>query len=267
METHSTDKRINDKQFKLMPCSVRNFRVNIEKTVMCKAKMFRNGIYCNDTVVDKNNNVISICNDTDEIVKLSDLDVKFEDIDNYNVYRIKKNVEELSGDERTAKILSRLDMTHCNEHERDMIKELIHEYNDVFFLKNDGLTFAKNGEHRIFMKPGTNPVNTKQYQIPLSQKSIIQKKIEELLRDDIIEPSTSLWNSPLLLVPKKSSTDQKEYRLVIDYRNVNKQTETQTFSMPNLDEELSKMNGCKYFSTLDVQAAFHQIRLNEADKE
>lgn len=36
---------------------------------------------------------------------------------------------------------------------------------------------------------------------------------------------------------------------------------------PNLDEEICKMKDSKYFSTLDIASAFHQIKLNDADKE
>lgn len=134
-------------------------------------------------------------------------------------------------------------------------------------MENDGFNFANDCEHRILTVPGINPVNARQYKIPIGQKSIIQKKIERMLKDDIIGSSTSLWNSPVLFVSKKSSTDKKKYRLVIDFKNVNKQTETQTFPMPKLDEELNKMNGCKFFSTFDVEAAFHQIKLREIDRE
>lgn len=37
--------------------------------------------------------------------------------------------------------------------------------------------------------------------------------------------------------------------------------------MPNLEEELCKMHGAKYFSTLDIASAFHQIKLHDKNKE
>lgn len=141
------------------------------------------------------------------------------------------------------------------------------QYNDIFYIEGDGFTFANDCEHRIYTTPGVNPVNTRQYKIPHNQKAIAGQKVEQLLKDGIIDPSTSVWNSPLVVVPKKSQTDEKKYRLVIDYKNVNKLTETQTFPMPSHDEELGKMNGCQIFSTLDVEAAFHQIKLRDTDKE
>lgn len=149
--------------------------------------------------------------------------------------------------------------------EMAIVKKLIHDYNDIFHLDGDGLTFAIQGEHEIFTNPGTNTVNTRQYRIPHNQKPQVREKIAEMLKQGIIELSTSLWNSPILMVPKKSSTDKKEYRFCVDYKNVNKTSELQTFPMPNLNEELCKMNGSKHFSTLDVASAFHQIKMHGKD--
>lgn len=53
----------------------------------------------------------------------------------------------------------------------------------------------------------------------------------------------------------------------MDFRRLNELTETQTFPMPDLEEEISKMNGSKIFSTLDLHSAFHQIELAEEDRE
>lgn len=178
--------------------------------------------------------------------------VETEPIHNYDVYKVNdmsKAISRMTNAnmthkfERTERILNALNMSQC------------------------GLTFAKEGEHRIYMKPGTDPVNTKQYRIPHGQKVLVQEKIAEMLKHGIIEPSTSLWNSPILLFPKKSSKDKKEYRFCVDYKNVNKTTETRTYPMPNLEEELCKMNGSKYFSALDIASAFHQIKMHEPDKQ
>lgn len=72
---------------------------------------------------------------------------------------------------------------------------------------------------------------------------------------------------PILVVPKKSPSGQSEYRFCIDFKNINKITETETYPMPNLEEELSKMDGAKIFSTMDIQSAFHQIKLRKEDQE
>lgn len=256
----------NQPKISILPKSIRNFKIDAKEIALCKAKSFAEGVYMNDTIVSEDRNVVTVVNDTDETVMLDDLSVDKASIENYNVFQINE-WSNCRKQHRVKEILRLLDTSHCTPGETNIIEELVKEYHDVFYLEGDGFMFAKSGEHRIFTKPGINPINTKQYKIPLAQREIIQKKIDEMLEKGIIEPSKSLWNSPLLLVPKKSTTDEKEYRLVIDYRNLNKQTETQTYPMPNLEEELGKMHGSKFFSTMDIQSAFHQMKLNENDRE
>jgi len=56
------------------------------------------------------------------------------------------------------------------------------------------------------------PVYIKNYRSPHSQKDEIQAQVQKLIKDKIVEPSVSAYNSPLLLVPKKSipGSDKKK---------------------------------------------------------
>jgi len=53
-----------------------------------------------------------------------------------------------------------------------------------------------------------------------------------------VEPSVSPYNSPLLLVPKKSlpNSENKKLRLVIDYRQINKKLLSDKFPLPRIDD-------------------------------
>jgi len=56
------------------------------------------------------------------------------------------------------------------------------------------------------------------YRIPHSQKKEVDKQVDKLFKNKTIEPLVSEYNSPLLIVPKKSlpSSTDKRWRLVID---------------------------------------------------
>lgn len=246
-----------------------------KQTVPCYAK--RKCLNAN-TIVSAENNTVSVFNASNIPISLPFLDIQSEPLKNCHVFKINSQEKFINAlnytdghangsSERISRIYNSLETYHCSQHEKMVLKNLINKYNDVFHIEGDGLTFAKSGEHHIFTKPGTNPVNTKQYRLPHGQKPLVREKIAEMLKNGIIEPSTSLWNSPILLVPKKSCNDKKEYRFCVDHKNENKTAELRTFPMPNLDEELSKMNGAKYFSALDIASAFHQIKMHESDKE
>jgi len=72
--------------------------------------------------------------------------------------------------------------------------------------------------------PFNSTSNGYSYRSPHSQKEEIQKQFQKLISDKIVDPSVSPYNSPLLLVTKKSlpNSEKKKWRLVIDYHQINK---------------------------------------------
>ena len=88
-----------------------------------------------------------------------------------------------------------------------------------------------------------------------------------MLDDQIIQPSTSPYNSPVLLVPKKSTDNDKKWRLVVDFRQLNKKVIADKFPLPRIDEILDQLGRAKYFSTLDLMSGFHQIELDKKSKQ
>jgi len=90
-----------------------------------------------------------------------------------------------------------------------------------------------------------------------------------LITDGIVEPSVSEYNSPLLLVPKKPSpgSEQKKWRLVIDYRQINKKLLSDKFPLPRIDDILDQLGRAKYFSCLDLMSGFHQIELEKSSRD
>lgn len=153
------------KSIKIMPHSQKNVRIYTGKTILCKAKEHSPGVFSAETIIDDARNILTIYNSTNEMVELSSPNVDTENMENYHVFHVKK--PKISDSESRIKfIMDTLKLAHCTETEKNIIRQLVNEFHDVFHVEGDGLTFAKDGEHRIFTKPGANPVNTKQYKIP-----------------------------------------------------------------------------------------------------
>jgi len=60
--------------------------------------------------------------------------------------------------------------------------------------------------------------------------------------------------------------DTKRWRLVIDYRQMNKKILSDKFPLPRIDDILDQLNRAKYFSCLDLMSGFHQIELEETSR-
>ena len=64
------------------------------------------------------------------------------------------------------------------------------------------------------------PLRQRAYRSSPVMKTEIQKQIQTLLDNEIIEKSHSPWSSPIVMVKKKDGT----YRFCVDYRKLNKVT-------------------------------------------
>ena len=83
-----------------------------------------------------------------------------------------------------------------------------------------------------------------------------------MLQKGIIEPSSSDWASSSVLVRKKDGS----LRYCIDFRALNKVTVRDAFPLPNMRDCIESLNGSKFFSTLDMQAAYWNIKVHKDDK-
>jgi Reverse transcriptase (RNA-dependent DNA polymerase) len=89
----------------------------------------------------------------------------------------------------------------------------------------------------------------------------LDKIIEELIKNSIIQPSTSPYSSPALLVKKKDDS----WHLCVDYRRLNENTMKNKYSVPVIDDLLDQLNGAKLFSKLDLRSGYHHIRMKAGD--
>ncbi|KAJ4813235.1 polyprotein [Rhynchospora pubera] len=140
------------------------------------------------------------------------------------------------------------------------IKLLLDSFEDVF-QEPSTLPPTRSIDHQIPLLPDSKPINLRPYRFSHYQKLEIEKIIEELLQQSFIQPSTSPYSSPILLVKKKDGT----WRLCVDYRQLNDQTIKNKYPIPIIDDLLDELKGAKFFSKLDLRSGYHQIRMHPSD--
>jgi hypothetical protein len=166
--------------------------------------------------------------------------------------------------EREKRIVENLRLEHLNSEEQKQITDICLEYSDLFTFKSEPLSETNSISHTI---PTQTPIKLKPYRLPHAQQSEINQ-VRTMLEQGVIESSTNPWNSPLLIVPKKSdASGEKKYRIVVDFRKVNEATLGDAYPLPNITDILDQLGRSRYFTVLDLASGFHQIPMDPKDAE
>jgi hypothetical protein len=112
--------------------------------------------------------------------------------------------------------------------------------------------------HRIHLEEGAKPSHEAQRRLNPNMKEVVMKEVVKLLDAGIIYPiSDSKWINPTQVVPKKSGLivvenaagelipqrTATEWRVCIDYRNLNSHTRKDHFPLPFIDQVLERLAG------------------------
>ena len=141
-------------------------------------------------------------------------------------------------------------------------KQLLIKYQDTFSRSSHDLGRTTLVEHHINLVPGTKPIKQAPYRLPLAKRREAEKEIQMMADRDLIEPSTSPFSSPAIIVPKKNGG----IRFCIDYRRLNKVTIPDSQPLPHIGDCLDALGGSKWFSTLDLKSGFHQVGVAKEDR-
>jgi hypothetical protein len=152
------------------------------------------------------------------------------------------------------------------------MSSLLDEFADRFPPGEPGNEFAKlppnsaiddpRFMHRIQLKdPNATPHFQHPRRLSLDELEILKQRIKDLIALGHIRPSTSPWGAPILFVRKKDGS----LRLCVDYRALNRITIKNCYPLPRIDELLDRLRGAKYFSKIDLDSAYHQVRIAPED--
>jgi hypothetical protein len=105
-------------------------------------------------------------------------------------------------------------------------------------------------------------VHIRPYRIPEDRQVIAKNEVREMLRMRVIEPSTSEWSSPIVLVPKPDGS----MRLCNDFRGVNAISTFDAYPMPCVDELLERLGKAKFITALDLMKGYWQVPVALEDR-
>lgn len=175
--------------------------------IFVNAKEIKEGVFSANTIAFSNTAEVRLVNTTNsfQTFKIPKFDIS--DLKLFNIYTM---TEINNCKERNNKLLEILNNAFPkNESLKSKLKQLCSDYSDIFALDTDQMTTNNFYEQHI-KTTDNSPVFTRNYRTPHSQKEEINRQVQKLLDNKLIENSTSDFNSPIILVPKKGSGIEKK---------------------------------------------------------
>ena len=80
----------------------------------------------------------------------------------------------------------------------------------------------------------SSPIRVQPRRVPFQKRREIRQEIEVILASDVIEPSTSPWGAPVILVAKSDGSR----RFCVDYRKLNEVTKKDVYLLPRCEDIL-----------------------------
>ncbi len=158
--------------------------------------------------------------------------------------------------EQINKLITHID----DDKQREQLSKILWKYGKLFDVSEPSKIdmILKNaidtGTHR--------PIHTPPYRKSNQDQETLRKETDKLLKNGIIEHSTSPWSSPVVLVKKKDGTT----RFCVDYRRLNQITTKDAFPLPRIDDIYDQLTKATYFTKFDFKAGYFQVPLDKADR-
>lgn len=244
-----------------------------KQIILIHAQELGKNILCSNTINNAKNGqiLISVINPTEDIQtirtpKLSE--ISHEIFDTISINTVKTSEISKNPHNRINLLKEALRCNHMNLEEKEAIKELCSEFSDIFYLDGDKISCTSIIKHEIKIPESAQPIFQRPYRLPYSQKTEIEKQVKQLEKDNIITPSDSPWNVPLLVIPKKSdASGENKYRVVVNFRKLNSITIGDAFPMPDVTTILDQLGKARYFTCLDMASGYHQVPIHPQDKQ
>lgn len=168
---------------------------------------------------------------------------------------------QLTSEEALETLLDNVRVGPIGDAQRRQLHDLIWKYRDCFATTISELGCAKSAVMRIRLNED-KPFTYRPYKMARAEQEAVRDIVTDLLKNNIIRNSDSEYCSPILLVRKKNG----EQRLCVDYRKLNAMTMKDNYPLPRIDDQIDRLQGGIYFTSLDLHSGYYQIPLDEQAK-
>jgi hypothetical protein len=124
-----------------------------------------------------------------------------------------------------------------------------------------GLPWDRDVDFKIELLPSMAPISRRPYRMPPDELAELKVQLNELLKKELICPSSSPCGCPAIFVKKKDQS----LRMCVDYRPLNAVTVKNKYPLPCIDILFDQLSKAKVFSKIDLRSGYHQIKIHPED--
>lgn len=144
--------------------------------------------------------------------------------------------------------------SHASDEKRKEIQDLVASYVPEKTKTTDvKMKITLKEEQPMFCRPR---------RLSPKEKEIVDKQVEEWLRDGVIEPSSSEYSSQVVVVKKKNGS----HRVCVDYRKLNRISVKDRYPMPLIEDLLDRLQDAAVFCTLDLKNGFFHVEVEKGSR-
>ena len=144
--------------------------------------------------------------------------------------------------------------------EQERLRQLIWRNKHFLIGKGNALPPAARGAICDIGVGGASPIAQRVRSVALKFRENLADLFKGLLSAKIIRPSTSPWDSSIVVIIKKNG---ENIRLCIDYRRVNQLTRMMLYPMPLISELLQDIDKAMWYCSLDMASGFWVVEMTE----
>jgi len=147
-----------------------------------------------------------------------------------------------------------------SEHERSVVKQFLMDSSKLWIDDRRGVTNVLQFDMAL---TDDRPIACRPRRFSLKEQEIIDKEVDSMLDSGVVEHSQSPYASEVVLVKKKTG----DWRVCIDFRQINAKTVPDKFPLPRMHDLLRTVRGATHFVSLDLRAGYWQIPVRQSARK
>ena len=156
--------------------------------------------------------------------------------------------------------------SHLSKSEQKVIKELVKEFRDIFISDNSLPPIMKDkAPAKLLVREGAEQVSCPIPRWGPNQEKILRMWAEKSLKEGLVEMADV--DCPYASRPHLVTKPNNGIRVTGDYSKLNETIPKRPMNLPNMEDQLPRHLGAKYFTVADAAQGYYQLLMDKESRQ